>query len=223
MSHTEFTEHALQDQWETFLASPNSGKSILNFSKNQVVFSQGDPADDLYYIQKGKIKITVVSVTGKEATLSILGPKDFLGVCCLSQTVGERLGTASALEPSQLIRIKKDVMRKSLRERPQLLDSFLNSVLKRTLSLQKDLCTQILDSSEKRLARTLLNLAPLGEEEDQECVTMPKISHDTLATMVGTTRSRITYFMNKFKDRGYIDYGKGILVRPSLSMVIQED
>src|SRR5688500_4318407 len=108
MTHTELTEITQQDQWEDFLAGLNSGKSVLNFSKYHVVVSQGDPADEVYYIQKGKIKITVVSVTGKEATLSILGSRDFLGICCLSETVQERLSTASALEPSQLVRIKKD-------------------------------------------------------------------------------------------------------------------
>jgi CRP/FNR family cyclic AMP-dependent transcriptional regulator len=220
----QLTEVEQREQWDDFLVGLSSGKGVLDFNKNQVVFSQGDSADDIYYIQKGKVKITVVSVTGKEATLSILGPRDFLGICCLSEMADERLGTASALEPSQLVRIKKETLLKALRERPGMLETFLAAILTRTLKLEKDLCTQILDSSEKRLARTLLNLVPLCEEDQPECVKMPKISHDTLATMVGTTRSRITYFMNKFKNRGYIDYGKGMMVRPqSLSTMIQED
>jgi CRP/FNR family transcriptional regulator, cyclic AMP receptor protein len=214
----------LQEEWETFLAGLNFGKSELNLSKNQAVFSQGEAADELFYIREGRVKITVVSMSGKEATLSILGPTDLLGVCCLSERARERLGTATALEPSRLVRIKKETLLKCLRDRPQLVESLLDSILTRTLRLEKDLCTQILDSSEKRLARTLLNLVAPSEEDQPECIKMPRISHDMLATMVGTTRSRITYFMNKFKSQGCIDYGKGMMVRPHLlSMMIQED
>jgi CRP/FNR family transcriptional regulator, cyclic AMP receptor protein len=212
-----------KDPSNRLLACISSGKRVLNLRKNETVFSQGDPADAVYYIHQGQVKLAVVSFGGKEATLTLLGPGDFLGVCCLGGQ-SERSNTASALEPSVLTRIERESMLKSLREQPQLLDVFLAYLLKRTLNLQKDLCTQILDPSEKRLARVLLRLSELNEHEEEECVRMPKISHDTLATMVGTTRSRVTYFMNKFKNQGLINYDKGIMVRPSqLSMMLQED
>ena len=141
--------------------------------------------------------------------------------CLTSQS--QRLGTASTLEPSELIRIEKTVMLQALREQPQLLDFFLSRLLNHTLSLQKDLCTQIFDPSERRLMRVLLKLSRFGQP-DNECVQLRKISHDTLATMVGTTRSRVTYFMNKFKKMGVIEYGKGIQLDPSrLSHVLQDD
>lgn len=211
-----------RDQFSPFLAYFSSGKREMNLGRNEIVYSQGDPADAVFYIQQGHVKLAMVSFTGKEATLSVLGPQDFFGVCCLSDQT-ERLSTASALEPTILIRIEKNVLMRSLSENPAVLEAFLSYVLKRTLNLQKDLCTQILDPSEKRLARVLLRLARSAEERNEECVKMPKISHETLATMVGTTRSRITYFMNRFKDQGFIDYGKGMVIRPSqLSMVIKE-
>ena len=208
-------------QFSPFLAHV-SGRRELKLCKNEMVYSQGDPADAVFYIRQGHVKLTMVSFAGKEATLSVLGPTDFFGVCCLSDQT-ERLSTASTLEETVLIRIEKDVMLRSLSENKAVFETFLSYVLNRTLSLQKDLCTQILDPSEKRLARVLLRLAESAEETNEECVKMPKISHETLATMVGTTRSRVTYFMNKFKDQGFIDYGKGIVVRPSqLSMVIRD-
>lgn len=211
-----------REQFSPFLAHVSSGKRDLKLCKNEVVYSQGDPADAVFYIREGHVKLTMVSYGGKEATLSVLGPTDFFGVCSLSDQT-ERLSTASTLEPTVLIRIEKDVLMRSLCEQPAVLEAFLSYVLKRTLSLQKDLCTQILDPSEKRLARVLLRLAQLDGDRSDECVNMPKVSHETLATMVGTTRSRITYFMNKFKDQGFIDYGKGMVVRPSqLSMVIKD-
>jgi CRP/FNR family transcriptional regulator, cyclic AMP receptor protein len=206
-----------------FLAGIPVGKRTLSFPKNETVFSQGDSADAVFYIQEGRVKLTVVSFGGKEATLSVLGAGDFFGVCCLGDQ-RERSNTASTLEPCTLVRIEKDAMLRSLREQPELLEAVMAYLLKRTVNLQKDLCTQILDPSEKRLARTLLRLTQLTEESDEECVRMPKLSHDTLATMVGTTRSRVTYFMNKFKNQGFIDYDKGITVRPTqLSAMLQED
>jgi len=205
------------------LACIPSGKRVLHLQRNETIFSQGDPADAVYYIHQGQVRLAVVSCDGKEATLSVLGPGDFFGVCCLGDQ-SERSNTASTLESSVLTRIGKELMLRSLREQPRLLDGFLADLLKRTLNLQRDLCTQILDTSEKRLARVLLRLTELAEEKHEECVTMPKISHDTLATMVGTTRSRVTYFMNKFRSRGLINYDKGITVRPSeLSMMLQEE
>jgi CRP/FNR family transcriptional regulator, cyclic AMP receptor protein len=210
-----------------FLTGIAQGKRTLNFSKNETVFSQGEPADAVYYIREGRVKLTVVSFGGKEATLSVLGMGDFFGVCCLGDQK-ERSTTASTLEPSTIVSIEKDAMLRALRQRPEILETLMAYLLKRTVNLQKDLCTQILDPSEKRLARILLRLTqstiPEEHEEHKECISMPKLSHDTLATMVGTTRSRVTYFMNKFKNQGFIDYDKGIMVRPmELSSMLQED
>ncbi len=206
-----------------FLADLVLAKRTLNFARNETVFSQGDPADSVFYVQEGRVKLTVVSFGGKEATLCVLGPGDFFGVCCLGEQ-DRRSNTASTLERSMLLRIEKEAMLRSLRERPEFFEGFMAYLLKRTVNLQRDLSTQILDPSEKRLARVLLRLTEDVEEKDEQCVKMPKLSHDMLATMVGTTRSRVTYFMNKFRDRGLIDYDKGIMVRPTqLSAILQED
>jgi CRP/FNR family cyclic AMP-dependent transcriptional regulator len=209
-------------QFENLLAGISSGKRLLQYPKNQTVFSQGDEADAVYYIQEGQVKSTVVSFSGKEATLSIMGPEEFFGVGCLSHQ-RQRLSTVSTLEPSALVRIEKRVMLRALHEHLPLFDVFLSSLLNRTLNLQRDLCTQIFDPSEQRLIRTLLKLSRFGTPANEQ-VQMRKISHDTLATMVGTTRSRVTYFMNKLKKTGAVDYGKEMLLDPSrLAHALQED
>ena len=210
------------DPIEQALNSLSFGKRVLNLRKNQVVFSQGEPADALYYIQRGKVKLVVVSFAGKEATLSVMGKGEFFGLGSLQQR-SLRLATATTLEPSVIVRVERDIMQRELRSHPRLSEVLMTQLLSRTLTLQKDLCTHIFDPSEKRLARVLLKLSRL-EEENQQQVAMPKISHDTLATMVGTTRSRITYFMNKFKKLGFIDYGKEMMIHPSrLTTAIQQD
>ena len=210
------------DPIEQALNSLSFGKRVLNLRKNHVVFSQGEPADALYYIQRGKVKLVVVSFAGKEATLSVMGKGEFFGLGSLQQR-SLRLTTATTLEPSVIVRIERDAMQRELRSHPRLSEVLMTQLLSRTLTLQKDLCTHIFDPSEKRLARVLLKLSRLGEESQQQ-VAMPKISHDTLATMVGTTRSRITYFMNKFKKLGFIDYGKEMMIHPSrLTTAIQQD
>jgi CRP/FNR family cyclic AMP-dependent transcriptional regulator len=217
-----FTPGENKVQLESLLAGIGAGKRTLNYPKNQTVFSQGDDSDAVYFIQQGQVKLTVVSFAGKEATLSIMGPQECFGVGCLSHQ-RQRLSTATTLEPSVLLRIEKNAMLRALRENPQLFDFFLSNLLNRTLTLQKDLCTQIFDPSERRLMRVLLKLSRLGEPT-QERVQMRKISHDTLATMVGTTRSRVTYFMNKLKKTGAIDYGKEMLLDPSrLAHALQEE
>ena len=210
------------DPIEQALNSLSFGKRVLNLRKNHVVFSQGEPADALYYIQRGKVKLVVVSFAGKEATLSVMGKGEFFGLGSLQQR-SLRLATATTLEPSVIVRIERDIMQRELRSHPRLSEVLMTQLLSRTLTLQKDLCTHIFDPSEKRLARVLLKLSRLGDESQQQ-VAMPKISHDTLATMVGTTRSRITYFMNKFKKLGFIDYGKEMMIHPSrLTTAIQQD
>ena len=210
------------DPIEQALNSLSFGKRVLNLRKNHVLFSQGEPADALYYIQRGKVKLVVVSFAGKEATLSVMGKGEFFGLGSLQQR-SLRLTTATTLEPSVIVRIERDAMQRELRSHPRLREVLMTQLLSRTLTLQKDLCTHIFDPSEKRLARVLLKLSRLGDETEQQ-VAMPKISHDTLATMVGTTRSRITYFMNKFKKLGFIDYGKEMMIHPSrLTTAIQQD
>ena len=216
------SQREASDPIEQALNSLSFGKRVLSLRKNQVVFSQGEPADALYYIQRGKVKLVVVSFAGKEATLSVMGKGEFFGLGSLQQR-SLRLATATTLEPSVIVRIERDIMQRELRSHPRLSEVLMTQLLSRTLTLQKDLCTHIFDPSEKRLARVLLKLSRLGEESQQQ-VAMPKISHDTLATMVGTTRSRITYFMNKFKKLGFIDYGKEMMIHPSrLSTAIQHD
>jgi CRP/FNR family cyclic AMP-dependent transcriptional regulator len=221
MTNLQFRGDKASSNW--FLTDMVLGKRTLNFPKNETVFSQGDPADAVFYVQEGRVKLTVVSFGGKEATLCVLGPGDFFGVCCLGEQ-DSRSNSASTLQRSILVRIEREAMLRSLRERPDLFEAFMAYLLKRTVNLQRDLSTQILDPSEKRLARVLLRLTENVEEKNEQCVKMPKMSHDMLATMVGTTRSRVTYFMNKFRDQGFIDYDKGIMVRPTqLSAILQED
>ena len=216
------SQREASDPIEQALNSLSFGKRVLTLRKNQVVFSQGEPADALYYIQRGKVKLVVLSFAWKEATLSVMGKGEFFGLGSLQQR-SLRLTTATTLEPSVIVRVERDIMQRELRSHPRLSDVLMTQLLSRTLTLQKDLCTHIFDPSEKRLARVLLKLSRLGEENQQQ-VAMPKISHDTLATMVGTTRSRITYFMNKFKKLGFIDYGKEMLIHPSrLATAIQQD
>lgn len=199
-----------------------SRRSLLTFRKGEVIFSQGDPADALFYIQAGRVKLAVVSSSGKEATLSLFASNDLVGLGCLSFEK-RRLGTATAVEPSELIRIDRDSWFKILREEPELLEVALAHLSSRNIELQRDLCAQILDHSERRLARVLLKLTQIGVEQ-REAVVLPKISHDTLASMVGTTRSRITYFMNRFRRRGLIDYKRGVMVHPSrLSAALQDE
>jgi CRP/FNR family transcriptional regulator, cyclic AMP receptor protein len=199
-----------------------SRRNVLNFRKSEVIFSQGDVADALFFIQVGRVKLAVVSPAGKEATLSMFGANELIGFGCLSFEK-RRLGTATALEPSELIRIDRDRWFKLLREQPELFEVALAHLSNRNIQLQKDLCAQILDHSERRLARVLLKLTQIGVKQ-HEPVVLPRISHDTLASMVGTTRSRITYFMNSFRKRGLIDYKGGVMVHPSrLSAALQDE
>jgi len=199
-----------------------SRRNVLNFRKNEVIFSQGDAADALFHIQKGRVKLTVVSSSGKEATLSMFGANELVGLGCLSFQK-RRLGTATALESSELIRIDRDSWFKLLREQPDLFEIALAHLSNRNIELQKDLCAQILDPSERRLARILLKLTQMGVEK-RAPVFLPRISHDTLASMVGTTRSRVTYFMNCFRKRGLIEYKGGVMVHPSrLNAALQDE
>ena len=204
-----------------FLATGGVGRAVAQYRKNSVLFSQGDPADAIFYIQKGKVKITVVSKSGKEAVLAILGIDDFLGEGCLTgQPV--RLATATALTECSLIRISKKAMLRVLREEPAFAEVFTAHLLSRIMRVEEDLVDQLFNSSEKRLARVLLLLAKFGKEPKSELV-IPKISQETLAEMVGTTRPRVNFFLNKFRKLGFIDYNGGLKVHNSLLSVVLHD
>jgi CRP/FNR family transcriptional regulator, cyclic AMP receptor protein len=197
------------------LENIDDGKTILRLQKDGIVFSQGDPAEAMYFIQTGKVKITVVSAAGKEAVLAMFGPRGFLGEGCLvGQTL--RMSTATAIQSSTLFRIERRAMLRALHAQPELSEKFMASLLSRNLDLEEDLCDQLFNHSEKRLARVLLKLARFGQHETLPAAKMPRMSHETLAEMVGTTRSRVTHFMNKFRTLGLIDYNGEITVRAEL-------
>ena len=178
------------------------GRRSLHFGKKQNIFSQGDSTDAVFYIQKGKIKLTVLSSSGKEATIGILGDGDFFGEGCLA---GQplRIGSASAITDCDILRIDKEAMMRALHREHKLSDMFVAYLLARNIRYEEDLVDQLFNSSEKRLARVLLMLARFGKEGVPETV-VPKISQETLAEMVGTTRSRVSFFMNRFRKLGFI-------------------
>jgi CRP-like cAMP-binding protein len=197
------------------LGKITAGKQELSFLKGAKIFSQGDPADSLYFVQTGRIKITVVSATGKEAVLAMPGPHQFFGEGALvKQTL--RVSTAATLEPSTVFRVEKGAMIRSLHEQPELSEKFMALLLTRNIDMEEDLCDQLFNHSEKRLARVLLKLARLGEDKVDLDANVPVLSHETLAEMVGTTRSRITHFMNKFRTMGLIEYNGELTIRPEL-------
>ena len=200
---------------ESLLKSIVVGKRVLQLEKNTPAFSQGDPAEAIYFIQSGKVKLTVVSPQGKEAVLAMLGPRDFFGEGCL---VGQslRVSTALTMESSTVFRVQKQAMLLGLYAQPELSEKFTAALLARNINLEEDLCDQLFNHSEKRLARVLLKLSRLGQHADMPNVKMPRLSHETLAEMVGTTRSRVTHFMNKFRTLGLIDYNGEITVRAEL-------
>src|SRR5450759_4036478 len=188
----------------TFLATIGEGRKNLTFAKKQGIFAQGDPADAVFYIQKGKVKLTVVSKTGREATIGILGEGDFFGEGTLTgQAV--RMGSVTAMTDCELLQIDKKAMMLALRREHTFSDLFLSYLLARNIRYEEDLVDQLFNSSEKRLARVLLLLAHFGKEGGPETA-IPKLSQETLAEMVGTTRSRVSFFMNRFRESGFIDY-----------------
>jgi CRP/FNR family cyclic AMP-dependent transcriptional regulator len=206
---------------KVFLGTGGTGRAIGHYRKNDVVFSQGDPADAIFYIQRGKVKVTVVSESGKEAVLTILGINDFFGEGCLTgQPV--RLATATSLSDCSLIRISKKAMVRVLREEPAFAEVFTAHLLSRIIRVEEDLVDQLFNSSEKRLARVLLLLANFGKEQKSESV-IPPISQETLAEMVGTTRPRVNFFLNKFRKLGFIDYNGSLKVHNSLLTVVLHD
>jgi CRP/FNR family cyclic AMP-dependent transcriptional regulator len=206
---------------ESFLTRINGGQSVEKHTPKKAIFRQGDPADSIYYIEKGKIKITVLSKRGKEAVVGILGVGDFIGEGCLAgQTV--RMATATPLSECSVVRIEKAATVQALKADPKFSEILLAYLLIRNIRIQEDLVDQLFNSSEKRLARVLLMLANYGQEQQPDLV-VGKISQETLAEMVGTTRSRVSYFMNKFRKLGFIKYNGSLEVNNSLLSVVLHD
>ena len=210
---------------QAFLDSAGLSKTIVEYRRNEVVFTQGDASDSVMYIQKGGVKLSVLSKTGKEAVVAMLGPSDFFGEGCLAgQTV--RIGTATAITPTTVLEISKNQMVKVLHEQHALSDRFIAHMLSRNVRIEQDLIDQLFNSSEKRLARALLLLARYGKQDKPRQV-VAKISQETLSEMVGTTRSRVNFFMNKFKKLGFIEYNgdldAGIQINSSLLSVVLHD
>jgi len=204
-----------------FLAQPGNGRTISRYDKNEVVFSQGDPADAVFYVQKGKLKITVVSERGKEAVASLLGPDEFFGEACMAGQQ-QRLVTVSTMTDAVVVRIEKPEMIRLIREQPAFSQMFMTHILNRTIRVEADLIDQLFNSSERRLARLLLLLANYGSEGKPEPI-ITKISQETLAEMIGTTRSRVSFFMNRFRKLGFISYNGHIEVHKSLlNLVLHE-
>jgi len=206
---------------EAFLDSAGVARTIVEYRRADVIFTQGDPSESVLYIQKGAVKLSVLSKTGKEAVVAMLGPGDFFGEGCLAgQSV--RMGSATAITGSTILFVDKGEMVRLLHQQHALSDRFIAHMLARNIRIEEDLVDQLFNSSEKRLARTLLLVARYGKR-DTPLRVVPKISQETLAEMVGTTRSRVNFFMNKFQRLGFIDYKDGLKVNNSLLTVVLHD
>ena len=206
---------------QAFLMSVGAGRSTRKYKSKKTIFQQGDPADAVFYIQEGEVKLTVVSAQGKEGVIAILGPGDFFGEGCLA---GQRLHLASAVAMSAatIVIIEKDTMIGVLHDEPKLSEMFMAFLLSRNIQFEADLVDQLFNSSEKRLARVLLLLANFGKGGKMEMI-IPKISQEVLAAKVGTTRPRINFFMNKFRKLGLIEYNGGLKIHSSLLNIIVHD
>ena len=206
---------------QAFLNSAGVARTVKEFNKAEVLYSQGDAAKNVIYLQEGGVKLSVVSEGGKEAVVAILGPGDFFGEGCLAgQSV--RMGTATAVMPSTVLVIEKTEMLRVLHEQHDLSDRFITFMLARNIRIEEDLVDQLFNSSEKRLARALLLLARYGKEDKPHGM-LPKVSQETLAEMIGTTRPRVNFFMNKFKKLGFIKYNGGLQINTSLLSVVLHD
>jgi CRP/FNR family cyclic AMP-dependent transcriptional regulator len=206
---------------KSFLTKVGEGRTIANYKRNQSVFSQGDAADSVFYILKGKVKLTVVSKNGKEAVVGILGATDFFGEGCLAGQP-RRMATAFALTECTVARLEKSAALRVIHAEPKFSELLLSYLLARNIRIEEDLVDQLFNSSEKRLARVLLLLANFGKDGKPEPV-VAKISQETLAEIVGTTRSRVSFFMNKFRKLGFVNYNGGLEVHSSLLNVILHD
>ena len=198
-----------------FLASAGLGRRIIQLAPKEAFFSQGDPADSVFYLQKGRAKVTVVSPAGKEATITLLSTGDFVGEESLAAIAGLRLATATAITACTTLRISREEMIRVMHTEHSFSDLFLKVILERSMRIQADLVDQLFNSSEKRLARILLWMAEFGKPGEPEQY-IPKISQETLAEMIGTTRSRVSFFMNRFRKLGFIEYNGRIKVHKSL-------
>jgi CRP/FNR family transcriptional regulator, cyclic AMP receptor protein len=207
---------------KSFLAKIGEGRSIHAYRREQIVFSQGDPADAVFHIQKGKAKVTVVSEQGKEAVVAIFGPNDFFGEGCLAGQA-LRIATVATMTDSVIVRLEKAAIVRVIHQEPAFSEMFIAHLVGRGIRVEADLVDQLFNSSEKRLARLLLLLANFGKEGKPEPI-IAKISQETLAEMIGTTRSRVSFFMNKFRNLGFIHYNGGIEVHTSLlNLVLHEE
>ena len=204
-----------------FLETTASGRVISTHSAKEVIFAQGDDADAVFYIRKGKVKVAIVSKEGKEAVIALLGPDEFVGEGCL---IGQpkRLATASAMTECETMRVEKAEIQRVLDDEPAFSQMFISHILARSARVEEDLVDQLFNSTEKRLARLLLLLANFGKESRPEPI-LAKISQETLAEMIGTTRSRVSHFMNKFRQLGFIDYNGHLEVHNSLLNVVLHD
>jgi CRP-like cAMP-binding protein len=207
---------------EAFLARAGLGKKILNLKKNDTAYAQGDPTDAIFYVQTGRLRITVTSANGKEATLALVGAGEFAGEDCMVSAHPLRLATATAMTECALLRISKPEMVRALHQEPAFSNVFVSFLLTRNARIQADLVDQLFNSSEKRLARILLLLAQFGKESKPETV-VPKISQETLAEMIGTTRSRVSFFMNRFRKLGFVEYNGEIRVHNSLLNIFLQE
>jgi CRP/FNR family cyclic AMP-dependent transcriptional regulator len=206
---------------QAFLDSAGLARKVVEFRKKAAIFSQGDPAKNVLYIQKGSVRLSVINEAGKEAVVAILGPGDFFGEGCLAgQPI--RIGTATAVTPTSALVIEKKEMIRVLHSEHAFSDRFITYMLSRNIRIEEDLVDQLFNSSEKRLARTLLLLARYGTQDKPQGI-LPKIRQETLAEMVGTTRSRVNFFMNKFRKLGFIKYNGGLQINTSLLSVVLHD
>jgi CRP-like cAMP-binding protein len=207
--------------WDSLLAQVTYGKTVTETERKRHIFSQGDPADAVFFLRRGKVKLAVTSKQGKEAIVAILDPGDFFGEGCLA---GQplRMATATAITDCTLVRIEKPAMSRMLHEQHHISELFVTHLLSRNIRYEEDLVDQLFNSSEKRLARILLLLSHFGKEGRAEIV-VPRINQESLAQMVGTTRSRVSHFMNKFKKLGFIDYNGGLTVNSGLLSIILHD
>jgi CRP/FNR family transcriptional regulator, cyclic AMP receptor protein len=204
---------------EAFLAQSGLGRTILQYPKNKVIFAQGEPSDSVFYIRSGRAKLTVLSARGKEATIALLGEADFIGEGCIASDQPLRVASATTVTDCCVLRIERQAMLDVLHREHEFSDLFVAYIVRRHNQTQADLIDQLFNSAEKRLARALLLLARFGKDGRSEHV-LPKISQETLAEMVGTTRARVNFFMNRFRQLGFIDYDGGLEVHSSLLDVV---
>jgi len=206
---------------QAFLDAPGAPSSVASYRKGAVIYAQGDPADSVFYLKKGNVKLSVVSGSGKEAIIGMLGPGEFFGEGCLAGQP-RRMGSATARNSATITVIPRRIMQALLHEQPAMSDLFISKMLARNIRIEEDLVDQLFNSSEKRLARTLVRLAYYGQP-DAPAIVVPAVSQETLAEIVGTTRSRVNVFMKRFRALGFIDDTHGLRVNPSLLGVILRD